>query len=499
MNRPHPARDKAAVFLSSLLERCDTTTLPPLRELARLCGVSPATVWKEITSLQSQKRLVTRWGHEIRVNEKKAAPPRATEVPRQAKWQRIRETIANEFLTGRYPPGSVLPAKKELQRQYKASYQTITKVLSTLSSAGEIEIILGGFRIPVSRSRRKWRPKIVVICAGSQLGIPKIVTERERMFYQFLTIEATHAQVDLDYIIYEDWGDEPVFYPPHNHPQMRPPDDDSVLGYIVSSWHMKSFQDCLSRLSHIHKPQAVWLENSLTGDVINTGRLRAFFNIGYSSSPGQHMGEHLIKQGHREIAYLSPFHKSLWSQERLYGLIDVYGKQGASFKVHPFTSSFAESEWDFTEEVQRREDLDAILQTDRITNELPSYLKERAEQFRNEGIKLLRDSLIMRDIEVHLLRILNTHQITAIVGANDLCALLSLDYLKGNGIGVPSQVSLAGFDDSFEGLVNGLTSYSFNTHSLVRAMINYTAGSQLLRSKTEVRFFEGMVIERSTT
>jgi DNA-binding LacI/PurR family transcriptional regulator len=300
-------------------------------------------------------------------------------------------------------------------------------------------------------------------------------------------------------MIYQDWEGEPVFHSTDKKQYSRLPEDDSVFGYIVSSWHMKNLQECLFKLNHINKPVAVWLESDYQNAVDNAGKNQRFFNVGYTANAGKDMAEHLLRLGHKEIAFISPFHKSKWSKMRLSGMIETFSRQGPGFKVHQFTLPNSENEWDFTNQVLLRKDLDELLIAKGIIAEADIHLSKRIENIRNESIKLLRDSLIIKEMKRFLDYIYETTSITALVGANDHCALLSLDYLRGRGVHIPSRLSLAGFDNSFEALINGLTSYSFETHSMVSSMIDYITGSQDVEKSAKVIFFDGSIIERTTT
>jgi DNA-binding LacI/PurR family transcriptional regulator len=494
-----PATLKATEFIESLLNRTDISVLPSIREMAGACGVSAATVWKIISRLQQEGRLVSHWGNEIRIGGKTEKDKKPSKKAKVDKWEDVREQCKKEFLSGNIRAGTSLPSIKELGKKYQTSYFTIKKVLNTLVSSGKIEADGRKFRVAGSRLSRQWRPVIVVICAGNHPGIPKIVTEREREFYQSLTIEISQSQLELRYMIYQDWDGEPVFYSTDKKMHSRPPEDDSVFGYIVSSWHMKNLQECLFKLNHLNKPVAVWLESDYQNAVENAGKNKRFFNVGFTANAGKDMAEHLLRLGHREIAFISPFHKSKWSKVRLSGIIEVFSKQGPGYKVHPFTLPDSENEWDFTNHVMMRNDLDQLFNVKGIMAESDIHLNKRIENIRNEGIKLLRDTLILKEISRFLDYIYNTASITALVGANDHCALLSLDYLRGRGVNVPSRLSLAGFDNSFEALINGLTSYSFNTHSMVSSMIEFITGSPDGEKSASVIFSDGSIIERTTT
>ncbi len=494
-----PATQKATEYIESLLKRTDISVLPSIREMAGMCGVSAATVWKIVSRLQKENRLVTRWGNEIRVGGKSVKDKQSQKKLKVDKWEDVREQCKKEFLSGNVRAGTSLPSIKELEKRYQTSYFTIKKVLDTLIASGKIESDGRKYRIAGSRLSRQWRPVIVVICAGTQPGIPKIVTEREREFYQSLTIELSQSQLELRYMIYQDWEGEPVFYSKDNCLHSRPPEDDSVFGYTVLSWHMKNLQECLFKLNHINKPVAVWLESEHQNAVNNAGNNKRFFNVGYTANPGKDMAEHLLRLGHREIAFISPFHKSSWSKMRLSGIIDAFSRQGPGYKVHQFTLPNSESEWDFTNQVVQRNDFHEVFNLQGIIGETDPCLTKRVENIRNEGIKLLRDSLILKELKPFLDYVYSNPSITALVGVNDHCALLSLDYLKGCGINVPSRLSLAGFDNSFDALINGLTSYSFNTHFMVHSMIEYITGSLDFEKSAKVTFFDGTIIERTTT
>lgn len=499
MNRTHPARDNVSAYITKLIKESSVTTLPSLREIAKHCNVCPATVSKVITLLKKQHNLVSQWGHEIRV--KKEVSEKSVPENRQmkGKWQQLRDVLINDYIDCHQKTGVMLPAKKELQNRYNVSWQTLSKALEPLLASGKIEVSGGRLRICNQKIKRRWKPRIVVICAGSASGLPKVVSEREREFFQYLTIEASQKQVELEFVIYEDWGGEPVFYPFNYQACSKLPEDDAVLGYVVSSWHMKSLADCIYRLLPSEKPLAVWVEHPTDMQTLTIRRQLAYFNIGYSRNAGVQIAEHFLKLGHREIAYLSPFHDSLWSKARLSGIIETFGKQDSSFRVHPMLITAAKSEWDYTEQVMNSDDSINMQQSKVMTDKFPFFLGARIEHFHNEYIHLHRDLLILNTIQSHLDYIIKNPVITAVIAANDLSALLALDYFKGRGIKIPLQISLAGFDNSFNALVNGLTSYSFDTYSMIRAMITHITNNSNGNNHSNMYSFNGSVVERATT
>lgn len=499
MTRPQPARLKIKEKLRDLISKSDTSQLPSIRTLAALTGVSATTVWKEIKRFEKEKLLFTRWGHNIMLNRKSRVTGPQPHVHNGVKWQQIRERIKSDIRCGFYLPGKTLPSKKHLMLRMQISFVTLSKALDSLCETGQLIRRGSKFIVQSSPLRTTWRPRIVLIGSGNRPGVPKIESEREREFYHFLTIEAESKRVSIEYITYNDWKGSPCFLNSQGRAVGILPCDDSVLGYIVSSWHIKNLSDCLFSLTALQKPLSVWIENPsffLPGNF----RKCTFFNIGYSPQPGKKMGDFLLKLGHKEIAYISPFHHNIWSQERLRGLIDSFSVAGTGCKVHPLIAGNAQSEWSFVDQISQKENLEELLCTKKLREKIPVYFQNRFDQFRSEGIRILRDVEIIKTMKKPVDFALRNNSISAIVAANDLCALLILDYLRSKEVSVTSDISVAGFDNTFEGLIQGLTSYSFNTRSLVRSMLdNITDYVYHPGKKEAIRYFEGEVVERFTT
>jgi hypothetical protein len=354
-------------------------------------------------------------------------------------------------------------------------------------------------RVCIPKKKKRWKPKVVVICAGVEPGLPKVESEREREFFQYLTIEASQKYIELEFVTYEDWIAEPVFLPLNCRACSNLQENDDTLGYIVSSWHMKNFADCVHRLFPSGKPVAVWIEHPTDIQTLTTRKQLGYFNIGYSKNAGRDIAEHFLKLGHREIAFLSPFHDSLWSRARLSGIIEAFQKQDSSCKVHPLVTTSAKSEWDYSENIIKMPGFINHRELTGMTEKLPVFFEKRITHFYDEYFRLYRDSLIIETIKSHLDYIIMNRSITALITANDHSALLALDYFKNRDIPVPSRISLAGFDNSFNALVNGLTSYSFDTYSMVREMLSHITNTPNRKNQSNMYLFDGTVIERATT
>ena len=90
--------------------------------------------------------------------------------------------------------------------------------------------------------------------------------------------------------------------------------------------------------------------------------------------------------------------------------------------------------------------------------------------------------------------------ITAIVGSQDFTAVLAHEFLKQQGVAVPGQISLCGFDNAQVSIVDDLTSYNFLFNSIaadaVAYIINPSAPAFAGRQRIEC---SGTIMQRNTT
>lgn len=84
--------------------------------------------------------------------------------------------------------------------------------------------------------------------------------------------------------------------------------------------------------------------------------------------------------------------------------------------------------------------------------------------------------------------------------ANDKIGLQALEYLRNQGVSVPRDISVVGFDNTREALAADLTSFDFNLPAIVHTMldhiVNYDGWKRRDRIRREV---EGVLIERGSS
>jgi DNA-binding LacI/PurR family transcriptional regulator len=115
------------------------------------------------------------------------------------------------------------------------------------------------------------------------------------------------------------------------------------------------------------------------------------------------------------------------------------------------------------------------------------------QYIKNEGNILVLEPLLRKALD--------EPGITAWVTANDATAFPAMKFLKKQGIRVPGDISVIGFDDVAEAFNSGLSTYNFNPPKVASCMLSY-----ILKPAQFQKVFtqnpcesEGMILERKTT
>ncbi|MBD3322703.1 MAG: hypothetical protein GF350_16495, partial [Chitinivibrionales bacterium] len=281
-------------------------------------------------------------------------------------------------------------------------------------------------------------------------------------------------------------------------------DNDSRLGYLLLVPAVFKNHDKLFRsLAHIAKPIAVL-------DIVGGWELPYFlqkrhvrlFSAAVSPRCGKEAARYLIQAGHRKIAYISPFHNSLWSHNRLEGLQEIYKAAGDGHSVYPFTMDYEpKPNMIFRKEAYEACDYKPLMDAyDTWKTKVPDYFHRPMDDLIQW--RFLRDIIPYAELQHRLeelfLRILDNNSITAWVCANDQIATWALQYLKKETIAVPGRTSLLGFDDSYDALRDGITSYSFNLHGAIAAMLNFILRPSSIPLRKRPVEIPGMIMERGS-
>lgn len=444
--------------------------LPTVRGLAARHGASTRTILGALHLLRTRGLIESRprsgyW--------RAGQVPAAAVVAHRLNAEKLAARLKKEILDGLHPWESPIPLIKELAALWGCHPQTVAKVLDRTIEAGLLER-RGRFHFPViPRARRKLaKPTILCLGAGAPDGHFRLDTSRESDFWSELGEQASQAGLSL---VRNVWNGGAIT--PHC----------ATVGVVASTWHYPEPMAVCRELARLRIPACVWVEEHILGAPSLYPGLN-FHDQGYSSEIGSLVARHLLDLGHRHLAFISPWHASLWSRNRLLGIEKEAKMSGG--RVDAFCL-MGESEWDRLIPAAS----DATLAT-LFPSELLSKIIEGSSTRVREFVELeLGWNRVYRDLCPLLENALSSGA-TAWIGANDPCALRALKWLRERNIPVPDRISVAGFDDNVEALRSDLTSFRFSCASMARSMIHQILSSSAASTLTR---HKGVVVARQST
>ncbi len=444
--------------------------LPTERELALRHGASTRTVQAAL-DLMRQKGIVESrprsglW----RVGD----IPRTTYVSSRVCADDLGVRLKTELVEGIYPWDCPLPSIKELAVRWKCHVQTVSKSLETAIAAGLLER-RGRFHFPVRPKvqRKVSSPTLLCIGAAAGDGNFRIDSDRESDFLRELGAQATLAGLSL---VRLGWQGQKI--------QPNP----SIVGAVVTTWHFQETLEVSRELSRLKIPTCAVVGEHMMEGQPRDSRLH-LHDLGYSSGIGSHLARHFLELGHTHFAYISPWHSSHWSRNRLRGIEEEAVRKGG--RVEAFCLG-GTSEWDRLGPASS----DPVLIQKFPHSTLAKMVEGPSERVLDFVSAELGWNRIREDM-APLFEQAFASGATAWIGANDFCALTAVKWLRARGVDVPKAISIAGFDDTVEALRADLTSFRFSCASMARSMIHQILSPSTSSSMTR---HEGMVVVRGTT
>jgi len=425
--------------------------LPSARDLCRELGVS-SRAYSEATGVLRQEGLVrVKRGDGVRpvVARPETRPPRL-------RWDDLAQRIQAGIREGLYPTKVGLPLPKELAAQWNVHPDTVRKALRELESQGQL-----------LRQGRSWMPmppvptrqalqRMTLLCIGQQAaqGGLRMDSDREADAWREVQAEASRQGLAIRPV---PWTGQ------------LPSLGQDVVGAVVSTWHVRDPHELLETLARRKVRSCIWTENAvdLPGGRWKAHRAFRFHDIGYAREAGMAMGKHLRELGHRRIAWISPFHGSRWSQNRMEGVI-----QGFEDDVEIFVLEGPLSEWDF---------LGPVWDDPRSwQNSLEGFDLEwsLAPDHPMSGVfEATAWAHLMKAFEPQLRAALASGA-RAWVACSDLVAALCTRWLARQGDDLRQRISVCGFDDTRQAMRDDLTSYRFDATAMARSMIRFLLGRE---------------------
>lgn len=378
----------------------------------------------------------------------------------QGKWKATSERLLAQIEAGRWKPGEQLPGSAWLCEFFGVTAPTLRKAVHPLVDEGRLDPLARGWRVHRAADQvRGLRVALVRSCdeGGSMVG----EAVREAFFRRALEQESARTGMRIAI-----WGMSPqgvLFVGGKAYDG-----EISALadGLVLSLWRMDRPETAFARLSGIRIPAAIWDERPQGGVKPSFHRCR-WFTSGYSLAPGKAMARHLVDQGHRGIAYLSPFHGSQWSRNRLAGM-DSNIPQDAQLRAFTIDA--------FSDPSQSNPSPDDVsLLMAPLARHMDGLFPERVAAIAESMEALLRDRAVFGEIDALCSAALRDPGLTAWVAANDDVALLAWSWLSARGVEIGKHLALAGFDNSLRSQEAGLTSYGFAEEDLAVGMLAYIA------------------------
>jgi DNA-binding LacI/PurR family transcriptional regulator/DNA-binding transcriptional regulator YhcF (GntR family) len=441
--------DELADRVAEILPELPAGRLPTVRQFAARWSASTRTVQSALRELHRRGLVDSRPGSGLwRSGE---VPVAMESVPR-GDARSFAERLRKEIESGLHAWNRPLPAAKEWARRWSCHAQTASKALRLLEQ--ELDLVHRHGRTyvpspPVTSSPRGSRQRLLCIGAADPVGDLRMDSDRELDFWREVGTEAAQAGLALSRL---PWSAGRISL------------DRSAVGVVASTWHLSEPSVLYRAMERLRLPVCIWVEDpSFRGGLSHAYPRLHFHDLGYGATAGKAVARHLLGLGHRRLAYLSPWHKSAWSKNRLRGLREEAGRAGASVETFCLEGL---SEWDR---------LSPAWTDSRLRETFPEALLEKsvegsAQPLRTAAIRELGWNRIRRDFE-GLAQAALASEATAWIGANDAAALMAKDWLTARNVNVPGTVSVVGFDDTSAALRADLTSYRFDSASMARAML----------------------------
>lgn len=455
----------------SRCERAGAVKLPALAAMASACGVSRSTVARACRALAAEGLLECRRGSGVYLaRHRDTRQPQSPEktVPR---WRVTVGALLRDIEAGHYLGAAVLPTAKELGARYGVCNQTVRRALYHLVRRGVLRYERKRYA-PVRRSSSAASGGIVFVCRGwwRWKDFPAEMSRTLRLFESTCGELGVVPAVVL--LAYRDRRLVPVAgRGVEAYARDEPP---GALGFIVRAGDCPddAFAPAIAPLAGAGAPVAIWdRRGRSTIPSLFGGRAQVFRSTD-DCRAGQEVGDAVLRAGGRTVWYVSPYGDTAWSRERLRGLTERVRAAGAALRTVECSTTDAFDDPDMLRESlsrARERILDRIIDTaDPAEQQFAYGLSHTLGEVTGEVRRRQMRRVVRGLVQPHLSNIINDHS-AAIVGCNDLvsqeCMQLMTTRRAGRGIGV------YGFDDSFAATLNRFSSYNFNDHGAIRALI----------------------------
>ncbi len=442
--------------------------LTPLSAMARVSGISHPLLLKAIRHFVALGVLETRPGSGTFLT---ASPPlalnttgRTPSSPRKL-FERVAADLIADVRRHRLGHGHMLPGITALRSHYGVSYRTMRRALEYLAELGLVTKSRRLLQVAAPQSERE---KLVVVCFVRVMssGPPLAGAQRDLMMLQEL---CGRRNLRLELIRLGYVGRNVRIIDQREAEKLRRIPRRNVLGVIMS----------LTSLHEVEDPQIAFLANSferpiaLLDDTGNRTTMRGLtalkgatvFRLRSGVHPGTAVASYLLARGHYRLAYMSHNPEAAWARNRYQGVravCDGTGGRDTTAMLRLVTPEENVLSGRRANALDTRDAFRAyVASLDSLclsTDEIRRAADELGYSVRYAQEDHAQKRFVVRAVD----RVWNAHAATAWICETDRLAAHCIEHCRAHGIRVPHDVSIIGFDDSFEAFTHNLTSYNFN-------------------------------------
>jgi DNA-binding LacI/PurR family transcriptional regulator len=415
-------------------------------------------------------------------------------------WDAVAERITRDIVEGVFGAGVMLPKIKELRRRYEVSPRTVCKALAHLEKQGLIERQGRGHAVPSRTSTLQSMVRILFLFYSLQPLLPS--READRTFMRALEQECLKSGVHLDCatISASSQGVVVRAHEDQRPPYSRVPDDCAGIIYLVN-WAESVDDRIFSWLAHSDVPLSIvdWLGGWEPPASISQRKHVQWIRSRITRNAGFNVGRYLAGLNHKRVAFFSPYTDPR-AEELIAGLAQAADAAGPPHSVISFLQKKRMIGEEFKHLVDVRFDKIKTI-VDVIRAGIPPAYYTGAGRLGRSTWDLFEDATLFALLEPSFARALADKEISAWVGSDDAVALMAWSYLLSHKRKIPGNISLVGFDNTFDALENDITSYDFSLPATASTALHF-----LLRPSWSTRIrglsrphIEGTIIERGST
>lgn len=329
----------------------DGDRLPSVRDVAASSGASTCTVYRAYRKLARQGKVYGEHGNGFFWGRKE----KIAVAVHEHETERLERLLLEEWKSGRITADEPLPSIKDLCLTFAAATGSMRRTLEMLREKGVLERKgRGRYRFKNVRPVKSSMKEVLLIMRCNPGGDFNCLGERELALMQRVYAEAHRNNLRVRALGYFE---ERGCFLDAGGVRVEMEYCRECFGAVVSTMLVFNVNKLFAKLACTRFPVAVWWEHPLydVPQALIREKRFAFFNLAFGEFPGRSVGRYLKERGIERVAFISPYHMSTWSRDRLNGL------KKAGLEVYAATDRSHASPFEFMQEPAARERLREML------------------------------------------------------------------------------------------------------------------------------------------